>query len=766
MKQAQHNRIVSFIWGIADDVLRDVIGRGKYRDVILPMMVIRRLDIVLESTKEAVLQMKANLDKAGVMNQEEALCHEAKQAFYNDSPFTLQSLRSRSRQQQLKQDFITYIDGFSKDVQDILDKFKFRNQIPTLVEHDILGALIEKFGDNTVNLSPKPAKDAKGNILQEGLDNHSMGTVFEELIRRFNEENNEEAGEHFTPRDVVSLMTDLIFVPIADKIQDGTYLLYDGACGTGGMLTVAEARLKKCAKEQNKKVSIHLYGQESQPETYAIMKADLLIKGDGEEARNFVNGSTLSKDGFIGKEFDFMLSNPPYGKSWQEDCKRMGGKKDISDLRFKFPFADDAEYSMLPRESDGQMLFLVNKLMKMKKNTVLGSRIAHVHNGSSLFTGDAGGGESNIRRWILENDWLEAIIAIPENIFYNTGIPTYIWLLTNRKEKQKQGLVQLIDASAWYETLRKNLGKKNCQFNEEHIKKIVDLVVSFEETEQSKIFKNKEFGYTKVTVERPLRIKVFLNKKKAQSLRYFSGEEDLKQRVYMEFGEDIYTKKEAIQKEIKDLLQENESEEESEKTVSDKALNKVLDFKKWGNDRVLFQKANQLIEAVGEKEYLDANLFIKDVQSFMKMSNVKMSKSEIKNFLKVFGVTDEKALKVIKQIHKNKEPNPLQGLFPVTIDGKSCVVEYEADADKRDTEQVPLLYEGGIEAFITKEVLPYVTDAWIDVNKHKIGYEISFNRHFYKPVKLRSAHEIEQDLINCEKETAGLLEDILAGGSL
>jgi len=428
MNYIQHGSITNFIWGIADDVLRDVYVRGKYRDVILPMVVIRRLDALLEPTKQAVLDMKKQLDKSKVANQDAALSQCAGQAFYNSSPFILRDLKARAKQQQLKSDFETYLDGFSENVQEILSKFKFRNQIPTLIESDILGSLIEKFLDRSINLSPEPVKDTNGKVVLSGLDNHSMGTIFEELIRRFNEENNEEAGEHFTPRDVVKLMADLIFLPIADQITSGTYLVYDGACGTGGMLTVAEERLMELAKQHKKKVSIHLYGQESQPETYAICKADLLLKGEGDEAMNMKFGSTLSSDGFPSQEFDFMLSNPPYGKSWKTDLERMGGKADMKDPRFIIQHGDDPEYKMLTRSSDGQLLFLVNKLSKMKNKSKLGSRIAHVHNGSSLFTGDAGGGEANIRRWIVENDWLEAIIALPDNTFYNTGIATYIWL--------------------------------------------------------------------------------------------------------------------------------------------------------------------------------------------------------------------------------------------------------------------------------------------------------------------------------------------------
>ncbi len=408
--------ITNFIWGIADDVLRDVYVRGKYRDVILPMTVLRRLDAVLEPTKQAVRDMKRRLDEAGVENQEQALRQAAGQAFYNTSPFTLRDLTTRANRQNLTADFQAYLDGFSQNVQDILDNFEFRNQIPRLSKADVLGTLIEKFLSPDVDLSPA------------GLDNHGMGTVFEELVRRFNEENNEDAGEHWTPRDAVKLMARLIFMPIADQIEPGTYLLYDGACGTGGMLTVAAETLRELTPA--KEIATHLYGQEINAETYAICKADLLLSGAGEAADNIKGGpeySTLSNDAFRSLEFDFMLSNPPYGKSWKSDLDRMGGKEGIKDPRFIIEHAGDPEYSLITRSSDGQMLFLANMLSKMKRGTKLGSRIAEVHNGSSLFTGDAGQGESNIRRWIIENDWLEAIVALPLNMFYNTGIATYIW---------------------------------------------------------------------------------------------------------------------------------------------------------------------------------------------------------------------------------------------------------------------------------------------------------------------------------------------------
>ncbi len=706
MNHVAHTAIVNFIWGIADDVLRDVYVRSKYRDVILPMTVIRRLDALLEPSKEKVLAMKRQLDGAGIANQHAALCQAAGEAFHNVSPFTLRDLKNRAKQQQLKADFEAYLDGFSSNVQEILDKFKFRNQIPTLIEADILGHLIEKFLDTCVNLSPKPIQDVDGNELLPALDNHSMGTIFEELIRRFSEENNEEAGEHFTPRDVVKLMADLIFLPVAGSIESGTYLVYDGACGTGGMLTVAEERLSGMAESHGKNVSIHLFGQEVQPETYAIAKADLLLKGEGTEVDHIKYGSTISSDAFPSQEFDFMLSNPPYGKSWKTDLERLGGKGDIKDVRFITRHANDPEYKMTTRSSDGQLMFLVNKLSKMKHTTRLGSRIAEVHNGSSLFTGDAGQGESNIRRWIIENDWLEAIIACPENMFYNTGIATYIWVLTNRKSEERKGKVQLIDATEWYVPLRRNLGKKNCEFSEEHISTICDLVVHPVESEKSKIFPNEAFGYWKVVVDRPLRLAVDLS---LARLERFA------------------------------------------KTCAK------------AKEEPLAGLARRLAETLGIGPHLNFNTFMDACDTDANKHGIKLTAKRRKLLQSELCDTSENAAPVLKKVHKPGKipPDPMHGLFETEVGGKHCVVEYEPDTGLRDSEQVPLLEEGGIEEFFRREVLPYTPDAWIDPDKTQVGYEISFTRHFYRPAPMRSLEEIKADIYALEQETDGLLEQII-----
>ena len=684
MNNEQFNKIVSFIWGIADEILRDVLVRGKYRDVILPMVVIRRLDAVLEPTKEKVLKTKKKLDEQGFTNQEAFLCEAAGQAFYNDSPFLLRDLTSRPTVAKLKADFIAYLDGFSANVQEILQKFKFKTQIDTLIENDCLGALIEKFLDKSINLSIEDIKDKNGNVILPKLDNHAMGTIFEELIRKFNEENNEEAGEHFTPRDIVNLMANLAFEPVKDKLKDGTYLIYDGACGTGGMLTLAQEKLQHIGEEINKNFSISIYGQECQPETYAISKADLLLQGEGGAASNMAYGSTLSADGFNRMNFDFMLSNPPYGKNWKKDKELMSDEKgNISDSRFVFSYNNNPEFSCITDVGDGQLLFLMNNVSKMVNNTELGSRIVEVHNGSSLFTGDAGQGASNARQYMFEQDLVEAIIALPLKMFYNTPLATYIWVLTNRKPEHKKGKVQLIDATSMYEPLKKNLGNKNCYLTEEHMKTITNLMIEFKNNEYSKIFLNEEFGYNKIFTERPLRLKVSIND------------------------------------------------------------NTINDFKIMCTEN----KADALYEFILEnKEHFvaetnDYNEF-KAILDNLAKGNIKLASKDIKLIRQAFCTVDEKAKEVISK--KNKDGS----------------YEYEKDPDLSDTEQIPLLYEGGIEEYFKKEVLPYASDTWIEQDKTKIGYELSFTKYFYKPTELRSLEEIESEISDIEKEAQELLQGV------
>ncbi|RGF96870.1 SAM-dependent DNA methyltransferase [Ruminococcus sp. AM49-8] len=682
MNQSTYNTLKSFIWGIANDCLVDVYDVGDYRKIILPMFVIRRFDAVLEPKHEEVIKAKEQFEKAGITELDAALSAVAEQAFVNKSDFILTDLKSRTNQQQLKKDFIAYLDGFSENVQVIINKFHIRNEIDRLSEQDRLGLLIEKFVDPRINLSNRPILNEDGSVKIEALDNHTMGTLFEEVIRMFNEETNvTDAGRHFTPRDIVELIADLAFIPIQDKIQSTTYRIYDGACGTGGMLTVGDQHIRELAAEQGKKVSIHLYGQENADETYAIARADMLVKGEGKESDQIRFGSTISDDKFAKEEFDFMLSNPPFGTPWKTDLKAWGiNKKDeISDSRFIINYDDNPEYSLIPDIGDPQMLFLANNISKMKTTTELGSRIIEVHNGSSLFTGKAGSGPSNLRRYIFEQDLCEAIIAIPENMFYNTGIGTYLWVLTNKKEDRRKGKVQLIDATSMKSSLRKNLGDKNCEMTPEIRKRVIDLYLGFDkaDSEYSKVFLNEEFGYYQVDVNRPLRLKVAINEKNLA--------------VFKENGKDD---------EFYQFL----------------ALNKK------------------------DLESNDYNSFITELEKNVKSADLKWTKKRQNAIRKFFSTTDENA-----ELVRDKKGN------------------IEPDNNLKDSEQIPLLYEGGIKAFFKNEVKPYVEDAWIDEDSAVIGYELSFTKYFYKPVQLRNVADIIADIKAIEQSTDGLLASIIGG---
>ncbi len=763
MDQAIHNKIVSFIWNIADDVLRDLFKRGKYPDVILPMCVIRRMDAVLEPTKQAVLETKEMLDKAGITEQHAALKSAANQAFYNTSKFTLRDLRSRGSQQQLLADFEDYLNGFSPNVQDIIDNFKFRNQLPTLSRSDSLGTLINKFLDQEIDLSPS------------GIDNHAMGTIFEELVRRFNEENNEEAGEHWTPRDAVRLMANLVFLPIEAQIKSGTYLLYDCACGTGGMLTIAEETLTALAVKHGQDVRCLLFGQEINPETYAVCKADMLLKGEGENADSIVGGaewSTLSHDAFAAREFDFMMANPPYGKSWKKDLETMGGKDAIRDARFKVIHKGE-ELSLITRSSDGQMLFLANMASKMNHKSALGSRIAEVHNGSSLFTGDAGQGESNIRRWLFESDFVEAIVALPPNLFYNTPLATYVWVLTNKKPASRAGKVQLIDATQCFEPLRKNLGKKNCQLSPNDIKRITDTFLEFRETADSKILRNETFGYFKVTVERPLRLHGQVTTRAIESLRFNSGDEDIRGALFEEFGDALFTDFAKVALKVAERIAQLAAEDDDESDdngnasvkagIPEKKKKRLLDPNTWGRDARLMRAAAALRTALGDALFVDYNDFRIRAGAALQGAAIQLNTSDLKVVLRAVSIRVETAPPVISKVHKpgKTKADPLRGLFEANVNGKPAVVEYEPDPELRTFEQVPLLEEGGIETFIRREVMPYARDAWIRKDATKVGYELSFAPHFYKPEPLRSLDAIAAEIYAIEKEAEGLYDAVL-----
>lgn len=605
MNQSQYNQLFSFLWNIANDVLVQAFEKGKYKEIIMPMLVLRRLDILLEPTKEQVLERKALFEQQNLpeASRNELLKSITRLPYFNVSPYTMKSLRGEPNSARLLQNFRAYLNGFSDDVQDIIGKFDLMHHAEKLNEVGRLGAIIEKFTDERINLGITPVVDNDGNEILPALDNHTMGTLFEELLRRFNEENNvTEAGEHFTPRDYVNLLADLAVLPIAGQLKNSTYEIYDGACGTGGILSIVADRISKISAERGLRVRTNLYGQELQPDTFATCKADLMLSEQidnfeytyqGERRNRIAFGSTISQDGHANKQFDFCISNPPFGTPWKRDLENWGlkenQKKDITDIRFK-PTIDGTLLDFVPGIGDPQMLFLANNVSRMKESEI-GTRIVEVHNGSSLFTGNAGGGESNLRRYIIENDMLEAIVAMPENSFYNTGIGTFVWIVTNRKEARRKGKVQLIDATKISAPLRKNLGNKNCEVGPEQRRAILKLLTDFEENEQSKIFDNREFGYWQITVVRP-----------------------------------------------------------------------------------------------------------------------------------------------------NPE-NPKKPL--------------------KDSEQVPLLYPGGIEGFMEKEVLPYTPDAKVDPKKTVIGYELSFTKYFYKPVELRSIEDITADILAVESATDGLLHEIL-----
>lgn len=695
MEQSQYNFLFSFIWNIANDVLVNAFNKGDYKKVILPMLVLRRIDVLLEPTKDAVIQMKEQLDKNKIENQAPVLYDITGYPFYNTSKFTMKTLKSEIDPLRLKMNFIEYLNGYSKDVLDIIEKLHLRQVVDNLTEAERLGSIIEKFTSDKINLSSKPVFDGEGNLLHPALDNHTVGMMFEELLRRFNEENNvTEAGEHFTPRDYVKLLADLAVLPVADKIKATTYSVYDGACGTGGILTIAQERIKQIGKEQGKDVAINIYGQELLPDTYATCKADLMISGHiksfqynyaGEEREYIAFDSTISRDGHAGETYDFCISNPPFGTPWKEDLKKRGLKETekakFTDSRFNIAIGNGEnrkDITFLPDIGDCQMLFLANNLSRMVDDTEQGTRIVEVHNGSSLFTGNAGSGASNLRQYIIENDMLEAIIAMPENDFYNTGIGTYIWIVTNRKEERRKGYVQLIDATDIKSPLRKNLGKKNCETNEADRNEIVKMLLDFKETKKSKIFPNKEFGYYSVTVERPLRL------------------------VYENLDEIA-----------------------------------LPDLKNKGDGELLQRVVEAWEKNLGGHTVGDFALFL-----MLEQMKVKVPASKVKLVRQYLGKHNDKA----------------DVCFAKPTKRDSAIV---TDPSLRDTEQVPLLYPGGIDAFMEKEVLPYAPDAFYDAANVVVGYELSFTKYFYKPVELRTIADITTDINGIEGRLKGVLKDIL-----
>jgi len=782
MDHSAHNKIVSFIWSIADDCLRDVFVRGKYRDVILPMFVLRRLDCLLEPSKEAVLEeVRFQREDAAMADLDpHGLSEASGYVFYNTSRFTLKTLLGNPSQ--LEANLKNYLDGFSENVKEIVEKFDLRNQIRKMAQSDVLHDVIEKFVSDEINLSPHDRRGPDGRT-QPGLTNLGMGYVFEELIRKFNEENNEEAGEHFTPREVIKLMTNLVFIPVKDQLPN-PLTIYDPACGSGGMLTESQDFILDPEGEIKANVGIFLYGKESQPETYAICKSDMMIKGN--DPQNIKFGSTLATDDFSGTRFDFMLTNPPYGKSWKSDQKSIVDGKDVIDHRFQVNLSEYTGeiydfYPAVPRSSDGQLLFMMELINKMKrlKDSPAGSRVASVHNGSALFTGDAGGGESNIRRYIIENDYLEAIVQLPNNIFYNTGITTYIWVLTNNKPEQRKGKVQLIDASSLYQKLRKNLGEKNCEFSNDHIQEITKVYLDMPNEGISKVFDNREFGYYKVTVERPLRLAAQFSSERIDTLRFTPGMQDIMEWVYGKYGDEVYTDLKSHAAAIDAHI------EREEITLSPKNRKELLSEATWKEQRDIMITAKQLVEKIGSDEFLDFNAFEGVVDDVLKQLKIKLSAPHRKQILNAVSWRDERAEKVIKKIHKlnsaklndlltelstSKDKLGDYGYWP---NENGDYVEYEPDSEIRDTENVPLAKDASLTAsgviydYFIKEVRPHVDDAWINLDKTVIGYEISFNKHFYQHKPLRSLEDVTSEILALEAETDGLLKQLVnfvAGG--
>ncbi|WZL89795.1 class I SAM-dependent DNA methyltransferase [Salinimicrobium sp. 3283s] len=786
MTQQTHNKLVSFIWSIADDCLRDVYVRGKYRDVILPMVVLRRLDALLEPTKDAVMEELAfQKDEAGFTEWDESGLRDASgYVFYNISKWTLQKLHdtATNSQQILQANFEDYLNGFSPNVKEIIDKFKLKSQIRHMAGKDVLLDVLEKFTSPYINLTPFEKEDPEGRKMP-ALSNLGMGYVFEELIRKFNEENNEEAGEHFTPREVIDLMTHLVFDPIKDELPP-VMTIYDPACGSGGMLTEAQNFIKDEEGLIRATGDVYLYGKEINDETYAICKSDMMIKGN--DPGNIRVGSTLSTDEFAGTSFDFMLSNPPYGKSWSSEQKYIKDGKDVIDPRFKITLKNywgvEEDADAIPRSSDGQLLFLMEMVNKMKPahQSPSGSRIASVHNGSSLFTGDAGGGESNIRRYIIENDLLEAIIQLPNNLFYNTGITTYIWLLSNHKAENRKGKVQLIDGGQLFRKLRKNLGNKNCEFAPEHIDEIVKVYAEMQAVSRSidedttaevpgiaaQVFDNEDFGYYKVTIERPKRLKAQFTAERIEELRYDKQLKEPMQWAWENFGEEVYTKLKEHEKEILAYAEENDL------NLSSKNRKKLLSSKTWKKQKEILELAEKLHQAIGKKEYSDFNIFKKEVEAKLKEWKLKPGASEKNAIYNAISLYDAEAEKVVKKKEKlsgeklssllahlncTEEQLPDFGYFPTGKPAEYAI--FETESDLRDYENVPLKEQ--IHSYFLEEVKPHVSEAWINLDATKIGYEISFNKYFYRHTPLRSLDTVAKEIVELEEKNEGLIMDIL-----
>lgn len=627
--------------------------------------------------------------------------------------------------------------------------------------------MIERITDPRINLTNQDKSDPDGLPLP-ALTNIGMGTVFEELLRRFNEENNEEAGEHFTPRDAISLLARLVFEPVKNNLPK-IISLHDPAEGSGGMLTEGREYLLNIGIRPN---AIQLSGTEINPETYAICKSDLIIKGVDPSGMHL--GNTITDDFFQGETFGYQLTNPPYGKSWKTDKEKIYHEKTLLDQRFELPLTNFAGVKEVidctPRTSDGQLLFMLEEIDKMKPldQQPQGSRIASIHNGSSLFTGDAGSGESNIRRYVIENDLVDAIIQLPNNIFYNTGITTYVWILTNKKPAARCGKVQLIDASQAFEKLRKNQGSRNCTITPEFQDLIVKTYMDFTEQEgekiSAKVFDGDDFRYYSVTIERPLRLRSQFNALKIDELLYDKGELELSKWLYQEYGKRVFTGLDEEVSAIKNYLNDNELK------LTDKKLAKLISTKEWQTRKKLQDMAILLMRHIGTDVYMDYNVFAEKIAKANKVMKLEATTAQLKTIARLMSVTDPDAKPVIKKEHKltSNELKELTNTFGINSTlfadygyaptSKGTYLEYEPDSDLRDTEKIPV--KENIYEYFQREVRPYVADAWICLPQTKIGCEISFNKYFYKPAPLRTLEENERDILELDRQSQGFIQSL------
>lgn len=682
---------VNFIWSVADEVLRDDIKRGKYPDVILPFTVLRRLDCVLQPTKDKVLERHALLQERGLMNLDSQLSRVSGHSFYNVSPFDFSKLLDDPKN--IAKNLRAYINGFSENMREVVEKFKLRATIQTLDEKGLLFLLIQKFSQ--VNLHPDVVK------------NHDMGMIFEELIRKFNEQMNENPGEHFTPREVIRLMVRLVLNGDAPILRQPHALrtIYDPACGSGGMLSIAKEHVHEAIAPT---VRLRLFGQEVNDETFAICKSDMLIKGDDEDADNIKPDSCLSRDGHPHDTFDYMLSNPPYGKDWKKEYDFIKAEADRG-TRGRFAAG-------LPRISDGQLLFLQHMLSKMKPAREGGSRIAIVHNGSPLFTGDAGSGESEIRRWILEHDWLETIVALPGQLFYNTAITTYIWVLSNRKPAWRTDKVLLVNGAAtvkqgdkevevFARKMRRSLGDKRNELSQEHTDALVELAETYTDGPYSKVFDTTDFGYRKITVERPLRLNFQVSLERLARLR----EEKVFQALSPGKGK----------RGQQELFENGTTADMSTAILS--ALSTL--------DSELVWRNRDAFESV--------------IDEVLRSARLKVSAPVKKAILSALSERDETA-----DICTNSKGNP------------------ELDPELRDFENVPLKED--IFTYFEREVRPHVPDAWInedvrdprDGKVGKVGYEISFTRYFYQYQPPRPLAAIDAEIKALEADILSMLREV------